>query len=65
LISGPQTKNANIVIDDENLNDMNLYIIFKLGSYYIVGDHSEANIEESFKSTNPFFKLFKDEKFHI
>ena len=44
---------------------MNLYIIFKLGSYYIVGDHSEANIEESFKSTNPFFKLFKDEKFHI
>lgn len=44
---------------------MYLYIIFKLGSYFIVGDHSESNIEESFRSTNPFFNLFKNEKFHI
>ncbi|CDW79355.1 ppp1r13b protein [Stylonychia lemnae] len=65
LVSGPKTQNANIIIEDDNLNDMNLYIIFKLGSYYIVGDHSESNIEESHRSTNPYFKLFKDEKYHL
>ena len=44
---------------------MYLYIIFKHGSYFIVGDHSEANPLDSNLSTNPYFNLFKQEKYTI
>lgn len=50
LIGSNSNKSANIKINDSALDNMNLYIVFKYGSYFIVGDHTEANLEESFKS---------------
>ncbi len=44
---------------------MNLHLIFKHGSYYMVGDHFDDIIEDSYKIKNPYFSLFKDEKHSV
>ena len=39
LISTPKNELANLKIPEEALDGMNLRIVYKHGSYYIVGDN--------------------------
>jgi len=54
-----------VKINDATLESLNLYILFKYGTYFIVGDHTEFNDEDTRKCESAYFSLFKDEKFNL
>jgi hypothetical protein len=63
VISSNKNTSANIQIDDESLNGMNLKISFKHGSIYMSADHS--NFVEIYRAPSVLYKLFPEERHQL
>lgn len=60
LISSSKNEKADIKINDSSLDGMNLRIVFKHGSIFMIAD--SVNFIETYKSPSAYYKLYPEEK---